>query len=191
MINFFWNRKIIVQAVLLISCLLFFGCENDQRTLDAWTKNKKMVEEAKHIETLLSENGIMKAKLSAPYMLRYQTDSAYVEFPKSLHVNFFDSTGKVESHLDALYGKYFESLNKVYLRDSVVVYNIQGDTLRCPELWWDENTQKIYTDKNVRVRKSGNLIFGSHGLVAKQDLSEINIKQVTGTVPVPDSLAAN
>ena len=66
---------------------------------------------------------------------------------------------------------------------------MQGDTLQTNELWWDQNSQRLYTDKPVRIRKSGNLIFGV-GMEAKQDLSDINIKQVTGTLLVPDSLAA-
>ena len=182
--------QILKRAAFLSGCFFFFACENDPKTIKELTEKKIMVEEAKDIETFLSQGGKMKAKLWAPYMLRYQADTIYVEFPRSLHVNFFDSTGKVESHLDALYGKYFETLNKVYLRDSVLVYNIQGDTLRCPDLWWDQNSQKIYTDKNVRIWKGGDIFFGK-GMEAKQDLTEINIKQATGRVTVPDSLSAD
>ena len=89
------------------------------------------------------------------------------------------------SHVDALYGKYFENLNKVYLRDSVVVYNTQGDTLRCPDLWWDQNSQRFYTEKDVRIRKGQDIFFGK-GLEAKQDLTEINIKRATGRVLVKE-----
>ena len=122
-------------------------------------------------------------------MLRYQTDTVYVEFPKSMKVDFYNVTGMVESHLDAKYGKYFETLNRVLLRDSVVVFNFQGDTLKTEELWWDQNSKKIYTSKPVRIRKSGNLIFGV-GMDATQDLSDITITKVTGTLAVPDSMAA-
>jgi LPS export ABC transporter protein LptC len=187
--NFFLYIRSWKLAALLTGCFFFFSCENDERVIAEWTKSKDLTEEADSIQTFLSQGSKMKAKLWAPYMLRVQSDTIYVEFPRSLHVNFFDSTGRIESHLDAKYGKYFESLNKVYLRDSVLVYNMQGDTLRSPDLWWDQNAQKFYTDKNVRIRKSGNLIFGI-GMDAHQDLSDINIRQVTGIVNVPDSLRA-
>src|SRR6059058_1781880 len=123
------------QAAFLLSCFFIFSCENDPRTIAEWTNNKVMVEEAKDIQTYLSSGSRIRAKLWAPYMLRYQTDTVYVEFPKSLHVDFFDSTGNVQSHLDSHYGKYFENLNRVYLRDSVVIFNKEGDTLRSPDLW--------------------------------------------------------
>jgi LPS export ABC transporter protein LptC len=173
---------------MFFSCFFFLACENDQKAIDDVTKPRKMTEEAKNIETFLSQGGSLRAKLWAPYMIRYTTDTMYVEFPKSLHVNFFDSIGRVDSHLDALYGKYFESLNKVYLRDSVLVYNMQGDTLKSPDLWWDQNTQMLYTDKKVWVRRQGTILTGENGMESRQDLSNIHIKQVSGPIDLPDSL---
>lgn len=178
-----------IKAALLVSCFLFAACENDPKDIKAWTENRLMVEEGKDIVSLISEGSRLKARLQAPQMLRYQKDTAIVEFPKSLKVDFYNATGMVESHLDARYGKYYETMNRVLLRDSVLVYNLSGDSLQTPELWWDENSQMIYTDKPVRIRKSGNLIFGI-GMDARQDLSDVRIRQVTGTLMVPDSIAA-
>lgn len=189
MTKLLFHTVLLKRAAFLFGCLFFFSCENDQATLDALTQPKALVEEAKNVESYLSQGGMVRAKLWAPYMLRYTSDTVFVEFPKSMQVNFFDSLGHVESHLNALYGKYYESLNKVYLRDSVVVYNMVGDTLRCPELWWDQNTQLFYTDKDVWIKKSGTVLFGK-GMDARQDLTDIHIKNTTGTVIVPDSLSA-
>jgi LPS export ABC transporter protein LptC len=175
------------KAAFITGCFFISACENDPKVIAEWTNSKVMVEEADSIETFMSQGSMMKARLRSPYMIRYQMDTMYVEFPRSLKVDFFDTAGKVESHLDSKYGKYYESLGRVYLRDSVVVFNMQGDTLHTPDLWWDQNQQKFYTDKNVRIRKGGNLIFGK-GMDAQQDLSNINIRQVSGLVAVPDSL---
>jgi LPS export ABC transporter protein LptC len=181
-------HKLFTLTAALVSCFFFSACENDQKTLDELTKPRAMIEEATNIETFLSQGSTLKAKLWAPYMMRYSSDTVYVEFPKALHVNFFDSLGRVDSHLDALYGKYYESLNKVYLRDSVLVYNMQGDSLRSPDLWWDQNTQMFYTDKDVWIKRQGTVLLGK-GMDSKQDLSDIHIRQVTGIVDVPDSLS--
>lgn len=190
MINILTKRNL-KRAAFIWGCFFAFGCENSQRSLKEWSEKKVMVEEAKDIQTFLSQGGKMRAKLMSPLMLRYSADTIYIEFPNTLQVNFFDSAARVESHLSALYGKYFETLNKVYLRDSVVVYNVTGDTLWSPDLWWDQNTQKFFTDKRVRLhRKNSDRIYGGKGLEANQDLTDIIIKEPTGTVTVPDSLAA-
>ena len=181
--------KLFIWAAFLWGCFFLVSCENDQGAIDEWTGNKELIEEAVDINTFISQGSRMKARLTAPSMLRFQSDTNYLEFPKSLHVDFFDSGGKVESQLGCLYGRYYEALNKVYLRDSVTIFNSSGDSLRTPELWWDQNTQRFYTDKRVRIRKSGHLIFGL-GMEAKQDLSDIVIHKVTGTVWVPDSVSS-
>lgn len=185
----FLHRSFLKTAALVTGCFFIYSCENDPKTIDQWTRNEALVEEARDIETYLSQGGRLKAKLTSPYMIRYQKDTVYVEFPRELHVDFFDSAAQKESHLDAKYGKYYEYLNKVYLRDSVIVFNIYGDTLQTPELWWDQNLQKFYTDKQVRIRKGGHMIYGV-GMDARQDLSDIHITRITNsTIQVPDSVS--
>ena len=42
---------------------------------------------------------------------------AYIEFPKSIHVDFFDLADSIESKLDARYAMYIETKSKVFLKD--------------------------------------------------------------------------
>lgn len=146
-----------------------------------------MKEEAVNIDSYLSQDGKMKARLQAPLMLRVYADTLYVEFPKTLHVDFYDDSVRVESRLDSRYGKYFEPLNKVYLRDSVVVITSKGDTLKSPDLWWDQNTKMFYTDKYAIYHGVGKNIYGGKGLIATQDLTSVIFNQPTGTVQVAEN----
>lgn len=166
---------------------LFSSCENTEKDIKNWTENVVLKEEARNIESYLSQNGRMKAKLTAPLMVRVNGDTVSVEFPESLHCDFYDSTKKIETRLDAKYGKYYENLGKVYLRDSVVVINIKGDTLRSPDLWWDQNNKLFYTDKYATYKGVGKTIYGGKGLEATQDLDRITFKEPTGTMQVSES----
>ena len=170
-----------------MSCCFFSSCENTQEEIDKWTKNKVMQEEAISIESYISQDGKMKAKLKAPLMLRVMADTQYVEFPRSLHVDFYDDSTKIETFLDSKYGKYFENLNKVYLRDSVVVITLKGDTLRCHDLWWDQNKEMFYTDNVATYRSPGNDLKGGKGMEATQDLKTVKFKQPIGTVKINES----
>jgi len=178
-------RYLIIPAAFLISCLFVLSCENDLKDVNDLLAKQTGVEEAKTVTSYMSQEGKVKAKLRSPYMLRYQSenaDSTYVEFPRTLHVDFYDDSTKVESTVDAMYARYREYENKVFLRDSVVVINIRkGDTLRTNELWWDQNTEEFFTDKNVRIYQKDKTIFG-HGLRAKQDFSNYDIFNITGIV---------
>lgn len=181
------NHKIFFTAALFTGCFFISGCENDEGEIKELTEAKTMVEEARDIESYLSQDGKMKAKLTAPLMLRVMKDTLYIEFPESLHIDFFDSTLAVQSWVDANYGKYFENYNKAFLRDSVVVINTLGDTLKCPDLWWDQNRQLFYTDQYAQYHSRDRQIYGGKGMEASQDLKTIIFKQPTGTVKVSDS----
>lgn len=184
-------RLVYYCLLSLFYCLLsvfLLSCENSDKALREWSQDKALTEEAKNINTFFSQGGRVKANLTAPLMLREQADSVFVEFPKTLHVDFYDTTGKKESQLDALYGKYFETANKVFLRDSVVVSTVRGDTLRAPELWWDQNKGKFYTDKLVRIKQADKQIYGGRGFEAEQDLSTYTIFENTGVVRAPEGM---
>ncbi len=175
-----------ILAALITGCFFVSACENDVKEITDLTKDVVMTEEAINVESYMSQAGKMKAKLTAPLMIRYLDDTIYVEFPNTLHCDFFDTTGIKETWLDARYGKYFESQNKVYLKDSVVVINIKGDTLKSQDLWWDQNTKLFYTDKYAEYRTIDKKIFPSKGIEATQDFTRVTFREPTGLIKVKD-----
>ena len=179
-------RRFFYTAACITGCCFVYSCENDQAEIEALSKDVIEVEEATDITSYMSQDGKMKAKLTAPLMLRVLGDTLYVEFPKSLHVDFYDSSTVIESWLSSKYGKYFENMDKVYLRDSVVVINVKGDTLKCHDLWWDQGAGIFYTDKYAEYHAKGKNIHGGKGLEATQDMSTVTFKEPTGLVNVPD-----
>ena len=165
------------------------ACENDQQEIDRLFNKKVALEEAHKIESYYSDGGIVKAKLTAPLMLRSTQNPIFMEFPKTLHVDFYDDSTRIETILDARYAKYFESEQKILLRDSVVVVNTKtGDTLRTHELWWDQNKKEFYTDKPSRIHRPTERIFARNGLRAAQDLSWYDFYQASGEVKTPQDM---
>ena len=188
-----WINKLRKKASLRLLALLFFisllaSCGNSEKELNDYNSKSLGVEEIKNADINYTLGGKAKAKLLSPLMLRVQDASPYVEFPKKLHVDFFGETGAVDSRLDALYGKYLEQESKVFLKDSVKVINIKGDTLYCDELWWDRNRKgnEFYTELPVRIRTKTQIINGV-GMEARQDFKGYVIKKVTGIINVPNS----
>lgn len=188
-----WINKFCKKASLRLLALLFFisllaSCGNSEKELNDYNSKSLGVEEIKNADINYTLGGKAKAKLLSPLMLRVQDASPYVEFPKKLHVDFFGETGAVDSRLDALYGKYLEQESKVFLKDSVKVINVKGDTLYCDELWWDRNRKgnEFYTELPVRIRTKTQIINGV-GMEARQDFKGYVIKKVTGIINVPNS----
>jgi lipopolysaccharide export system protein LptC len=182
------HHKFLIKAAFFTGCFFMGSCENSLQDLNQFTEKKIGIEEAKQVEIIYSLGDKTKAKLVAPYMLRHEEAVPYVEFTKTLHTDFYDDSLHIESKLDAHYGKYMEAESKVYLRDSVVVFNIKGDTLYCDELYWDRSKtgKEFYTDKPVRIRTPSQIIDGD-GLDAPQDFKSWHIINGRGFVRVNSS----
>lgn len=180
-------NKLIACLAFVFSSLAIVSCENDMEAIMNMDKKAAAVEEGKDIESLYSQTGKVKAKLTAPSMLRHMQPPVYVEFNRGLKVLFFnDSTLDVESTLTARYGKYFENDANVYLRDHVVVVNKKGERLDCEELNWDSKKEIFYSNKPVRISTVTDTLYGT-GLESNQDFSDYTILHPSGPFILQDS----
>jgi LPS export ABC transporter protein LptC len=175
------------KAAVLTGCFFIFGCSNNYQEVQDLAKKRIPVDKAINVESYLSQDGLVKAKLTAPLMTTTtKGDTPKTEFPNTLHVDFYNDGKNIQSRLFAKYGLYYNTTRLVFLRDSVVVFNVQGDTLKCEELWWDQTKELIYTNVPVHIRKPDERIDGT-GLVADQNFSHWTITNAKGPINVPDS----
>ena len=179
--------KILKLAVACMgSCFFMASCENDVDAVKALGARVGGIDVGKEVAIYVSNDGILGAKLTAPLMNRYLLDSSkMIEFPQSIHVDFYKDSNQVESQLSAKYAKYKETENIVFLKEDVIIFNTLGDTLWCKEIYWDQNTGRFYTEQDVVVKQHSPLakIFGK-GLEANQNLTDIRIFK-----PQPNSYA--
>jgi len=176
-------------TAFFIGSIFFLSCVNDEAKVRNLNQKKTGVEEAKSIVLNYTIGGKTKAILHAPLMLNVQDIVPYVEFPSTLHADFYSDLEKPESMLDANYGKYEQNKSTVYLRDSVRVINSEkGDTLYCNELYWDRNRigNEFYTDKPVRIRTRTQWINGK-GMESGQDFKNWHIIHSEGFISIPAS----
>jgi LPS export ABC transporter protein LptC len=166
-----------IAVACLSSCFFMASCENDVDAVKALGARVSGIDVGKDVAIYISNDGKLGAKLTAPLMNRYLVDSSkMIEFPQSIHVDFYKDSNQIESQLSAKYAKYKEAENIVYLKEDVVIFNTLGDTLWCKEMYWDQNTGKFYTEKEVVVKQHNPLakIYGK-GLEANQNLTDIRI----------------
>jgi len=182
------TRDIKFFAAFLTGCFFLYSCENDMNQIRDLNAKGSKTEVAKQVAIYYSTGGKRKALLTSPLMYRVQDTVPYVEFPKTIHVDFYGENDSVESRLDARYAQYKESQSKVFLKDSVRVINVAGDSLYCDELYWDlrRTGTEFYTEKPVRIRRKTEIIDGI-GMEAKQDFKEWHIIHPVGIIKVRSS----
>ena len=166
------------------------SCENNPAEVESYRKSSKEIEEAKQISATFSQSGNLKAILKAPLMYRIKGDTIKTEFPRSVYVTFYDSLGNIESIVRSNYAEYLEVFRKVYLRDSVVVLNMKGDTLYAQDMWWEQDQELFWSNNPVRIRTLTQKLRGT-GIQAKADFSKYTIENPVGDVAIPEDIDAN
>jgi LPS export ABC transporter protein LptC len=140
--------------------------------------------EIDNMELLYTEGGAVKATMKAAQVFEFANGDR--EFPKGIYMEFYDAFGQLESTLRADHAFFFKEENKWRGRGDVVVKNVlKNEQLNTEELFWKPSDQRIYTDKFVTIRQQTDVIAGE-GMEAKQDLSDFEMKKVTGEFDVQD-----
>lgn len=172
---------------LLAICFNLFmlsACVNDmkevQQTVSAAEPN---VEKGKDIVLHYSEDGLIKIRIQAPALDRYNTEEPYTEFSEGLHVDFYNDSSKVISVLTANYGIRYEKELKTIVRNNVVVVNENGEQLNTEELVWDERRNLIYSEKFVKITTDNEVLYGE-GLEADERMTRYKILKPQGTIKI-------
>jgi len=171
---------------LLLSMLLAPACA-EKLPSDDWMDNWDMDKEvAEGIEILYSDSAKVRVRITGPQM-DYISDRANPaqEFPKGIFVEFFDDQMLVGSTLRGDFAQRFENKNLIVVRDSVVWQSREGEKLESEELIWDEQAQRVYTQKFARITRKDEVIYG-YGFEATQNFKDARIKAVTGRITIKD-----
>ncbi len=186
----FAQKNIRIQVIglyfLLALGFLFSSCENDKKEIERISaKSSDPAEEIKGLETLYSDSGIVKVRVTAPVLKKITTPPAITELPKGLLIEFYDQNKKVISKLSANYAIHFEQESKWEAKSNVVVINEKGDQLNTEKLTWDEKKEILYSDQFVKIKTKEEIIYGN-GFEANQDFSRYRIFNVKGRITVKE-----
>ena len=179
-------KRVITYCILFTLAGAVSACFQDEEKLSDMEEYTGPAFESENVVIRLTEATVVKVIMKGRKQLQHQNGD--LEFPDGLEVTFYDENGEKTSILTALSG--FKSANENIYRANgdVVVRNLsKEETLRTEELFWNPDTQKIYTNKFVTVQTVTDLI-PAEGLVAPQDFSTYEfIKPRNGEFKLDDN----
>lgn len=174
--------------------LSMIACENNIAQINVLTAADELpVESGKNVEYIYSDSAIVRAKLNSSLVNRYAGKKNFMEFPKGMHVIFYNEKKQEQTNLTADYGIGYDDgsgMNKMEAKRNVVVVNEKGDRLNTEHLIWDAITKQIYTDEFVKITTKEETIWGD-GLKANQDFSTYEILHPKGSIAVKDEEPTN
>ncbi len=171
-----------VAASFFGAAILFWSCENDIAKIKAFSAPEELPTlTAYNFETVSSDSGKVKYFLKAPELLRFESDGQpFLEFPQGIHIVKYNNKQEVISNITAGYAKQLINEKKWEAKINVIAINAQGDSLKTEQLFLDEKTENIYSEKFVQIFSKDRVINGI-GFESDQNLTNWKIKNPTGT----------
>ena len=71
-------------------------------------------------------------------------------------------------------------------RENVELINNQNKRLITQELFWDQEKDSIYTDKEVKIFDNENITIARNGIRSTPDFKEYELKKGSGTIILED-----
>lgn len=172
-----------MAAMLFLS----IACENEVEKVQLLTKSERFPLEVQHdLFLVYTDSTLKKLEMEAPLAESYPNlEKPQREFREGIQVRFYDADGSVSSRLRADYALQFVNRNLWEARGDVVVINEKGERLNTEFLFWDSNTEEIYSDDFVKITTDKEVIMGT-GFRADQNFSEYELDNVTGIINLED-----
>lgn len=177
---------ITVAAFATVMCFLSSCSSNaDVVTLNQ-DKKKVPTLTTLDVSTIVSDSGVTRYRVESPEWLMFdKADTVYWDFPKGIRLEKFDEQMKVDAELQSKYAIYYKDLKLWDLRDSVVALNLEGEKFECEQLFWNQETEKVYSDGKIRITQQDKIIDGM-GFESNQSLTKYTILKPVGVFPISD-----
>jgi len=166
---------------IILFFLVFVSCTNDPKVVQEFVSGKELpIEQIKEAELIQTENGNIKVKIVANTINRFQNSHPELIFSNNLVVTFYNDSSKVQSILKAENASIDEQ-KKIMIASNNVILESDDKKLETEELIWDEVSNKIYTDKTVKITTGKEVIFGE-GFTSNPDFTEYSIVKINGSL---------
>ena len=165
----------------LFFLIVLISCTNDPRLVQEFVSDKQQpIEKIKEAELLHTENGKVKVRLLASRIERFKDIQPALIFSDHLEVYFYNDSSELQSTLIADYASIDEENKIMMAQNNVVLISSDDKKLETDELIWDENKNKIYTDKKVKITTGKEVIYGE-GFTSTPDFKQYSITKINGT----------
>lgn len=179
---FYLYMNITVAAWAAVMFLLFPACSGKNKHLAAavTSRDSLPVMRTLGVESLVSDSGIIRYKVVAEEWLIYdKTDPPYWAFEKGVYLEQFDDSLVAEATIKADTAYYYEPKKLWELRSNVHIENLKGEKFDTDLLFWNQKTEKVYSDKQIRIEQLDKVIVGQ-GFESNQQLTEYTIHNTEG-----------
>ncbi len=174
-------KSIGIAVIVIIAMFLFNQCTSVVETDKAAEKANPdttltPVMYAYNIQSLVSDSGKLKVRLTSKEYQTYVTDtSSFWIFPYGLFLERFTDEMETDADVVCRYAKYFEKQEFWELKDSVVAKNADNEVFETEVLYWNQKNGQVYTDEYIQIIRPGKDTIEGYGFTSNQSFSKWEI----------------
>ena len=144
--------------------------------------------ESTNVTTLFSDSAQLKFRVEAPLEQKYENGDIW--YRRGVKITFFGPEGEVRNTLRGDVAQYDKQKNLYHVTGDVQVQSaVKKEKVNSEELYYDQNAQRIYTEKFVRIETATEILTGT-GLTANRDFSRYTILHPAGDFLLKENSAA-
>ncbi len=147
--------KSIVALLVMGGAMLLFSCGGKNVAVKETSYETLMNEQSDSLEMLMLENGRTSYRFITPLVQGYTlAKEPYREFPKGVEIITYkvvDSVTVVDAVLTSNYAIYYEDRKLWEAMGDVTVIKSDGKELYSQQLFWNAQTQKIYSNVDTKI----------------------------------------
>ena len=138
-----------------------------------------------NVSTLVSDSGYTRYHLTTDTWLMFdEATDPYWSFPTGLFMERYNDSMHVESTFRADSATYLSKQKLWQFDRNVRMNNVNGDRFVTEQLFWDQQTQKVYSDSFIHIERTDRILEG-YGFISNEEMTEYTIMTVSGIFPTP------
>ena len=139
------------------------------------------------VTTFISDSGLIRYKIiTSEWLIFNSVDSPYWAFHKGIYLEKFDTLFRIDASIKADTAFYYEDKKLWELRQNVHIRSQKGDKFDTHLLFWNQKTERMYSDQFIRIEQPDKIIEG-YGFESNQQMTEYQIFNNTGIFEVEDT----
>ena len=182
--NYFFNKGLSITIFLgiIVMLLLFSSCGGKKKDMgEAITERDSLpMMETDGVVTYISDSEVTRYKVDTEaWRVFDRTKPSYWAFEKGVNLEQFDSLMNVDASIKADTAYYFDKQKLWKLIGHVDIKNRKGERFNTELLYWNQATEKVYSDRFIRIEQPDRIITG-HGFDSNQQMTIYEIKNIEG-----------
>ncbi len=135
------------------------------------------------VSTLISDSGYTRYHIEAPLWLMFEdAEEPFWRFPEGLAMEQYDLQMNPAANVICDSAVYFSRKRLWRLDGRVVMVNTDRDSFLTEQLFWDQNSRKIYSDSFIHIVRTDRVIEG-YGFESDQNMESYTVSKPTAILP--------